>query len=206
MACVKTCNQWIQNELKEELCLMFDEGGARHVIKTTNIAEVYNCVLRGARPFPLAGIIEFFMYCTMLYFHTRSKIADEVLRNTQMRYCTRMTEYLTKAKDKALKHKVTTQPWHQSDHNKIMRSYEVECEGKMHLGPSREKTHQVAELGNQICRCTCREPQVLHIPCSHVIVVCYELQQFSYHMYVSWYYAKETVWNIWNRIIQSYLV
>jgi hypothetical protein len=165
---------------------MFDESGARHGIKTTNFAEVYNCVLCGARPLPLVGIIEFFMFRTMLYFYTRSKIADEVLRNTQMRYRARMTECLTKAQDKALKHKVTAQPWHQSDHNEIMWSYEVECEEKMHLGPSREKTHQVSELGNQICRCTCRKPQLLHIPCSHVIVVRYELQQFSYHRYVPW--------------------
>jgi hypothetical protein len=82
---------------------MFDEGKARHGIKTAKFVEVYNCVLRGSRPLPLVGIIEFFMYRTMLYFHQRSKIADEVLRNTQMRYCaTRMTEYLTKAQGKAL--------------------------------------------------------------------------------------------------------
>jgi hypothetical protein len=105
---IKTFSQWINNDPKEKWCLMFDEGGARHGIKTTNFAEVYNCVLRNARPLPLVVIIEFFMYRTMLYFHTRSKIADEVLRNTQMRYCTRMTEYLTKAHDKALKHKVTS--------------------------------------------------------------------------------------------------
>jgi hypothetical protein len=98
---VKTFSQWIQNEPKEKWCLMFDEGGARHRIKTSNFVEVYNCVLRGARPLPLVGIIEFFMYRTMLYFHKKSKIADEVLRNTQMRYCTRMTEYLTKAQDKS---------------------------------------------------------------------------------------------------------
>jgi hypothetical protein len=146
---VKTFSQWIQNEPKEKWCLMFDEGGARHGIKTTNFAEVYNCVLHGSRPLPLVGIIEFFMYRTMLYFHTRSKIADEVLRNTQMGYCTRMTEYLTKAQDKALKHKVIAQPWHQSDDNEIMWSYEVEFKWKMRIGPSREKTHQVAKLGNK---------------------------------------------------------
>jgi hypothetical protein len=33
----------------------------------------------------------------------------------------------------------------------IMWSYEVECEGKIRLGPQREKTFQVAEVGNQIC-------------------------------------------------------
>jgi hypothetical protein len=135
---VKTFNQWIQNEPKEKWCLMFDEGGARHGIKITNFAELYKCVLRGARPLRLVGIIEFFMYRTMLYFHTRSKIADKVLRNTQMRYCTKMTEYLSKAQEKALKHNVTAQPLHQSNNNKIMWSYEVECKGKMRLGPSCE--------------------------------------------------------------------
>jgi hypothetical protein len=60
------------------------------------------------------------MYCTMLYFHQRSKIADEVLRNTQMRYFTKMNEYLTKTQRKALQHKVTVQPLYQSDDNEIM--------------------------------------------------------------------------------------
>jgi hypothetical protein len=185
---------------------MFDEGGARHGIKTTNFTKVYNYVLRGARPLPLVGIIEFFMYRTMLYFHTRSQIAAEVMRNTQIRYCIKMTEYLSKAREKALKHKVTAQPLHQSGDNEIMWNYDVECEGKMHLGPSREKTFQVAEVGNQICRFTCRKPQKLHIPCSHVVVACYELQQFSFHRYVPWYYTKETVQNIWNRTIQGDLM
>jgi hypothetical protein len=44
---------------------MFDEGGARHGKKTTNFAEVYNCVLCGSRALPLVGIIEFFRYHTM---------------------------------------------------------------------------------------------------------------------------------------------
>jgi hypothetical protein len=59
---VKTFSPWIQNEPKEKWCLMFDEGGSRHGIKTTNFAEVYNCALRGSRPIPLVGIIAFFMY------------------------------------------------------------------------------------------------------------------------------------------------
>jgi hypothetical protein len=98
-----------------------------------------------------------------------------------------MTKYLTKAQDKTLKCNVTVQPWHQSDDNEIMWSYEVECEGKMRLGPQRENTFQVVQVGNQIYRCACRKPLLLHIPCSHVLVVCYELQQFSFHRYVPWY-------------------
>jgi hypothetical protein len=106
---------------------MFDEGGAKHGIKTTNFAESYNCVLCCSRPFPLVGIIKFFMHRTMLYFHTC--MYDEVMKNTQMRYCTNTTKYLNKAQDKALKHKVTMQPLYQFDENEIMWSYEVECKG-----------------------------------------------------------------------------
>jgi hypothetical protein len=93
---MKTFSQWIQNEPKEKWFLLFDEGGARHGIKTTNFVESYNCVLRGARPLPLVGIIEFFVYRTILYFHTKSQIVDAVMRNTQMRYCTNTTEYPNK--------------------------------------------------------------------------------------------------------------
>jgi hypothetical protein len=203
---VKTFNQWIKNEPKEKWCLLFDEGGARHGIKTTNFVESYNCVIRGVRPLPLVGIVEFFMYRTMLYFHTRRKIADEVMRNTQMRYCTNMTKYQNKAQNKALKHKVTVQPLYQSNENEIMWSYEVDCKGKLRLGSKREKAFQIAELGNQRCKCTCQKPLLLHIHCTHVIAARYELQQFSFHRYVPWYYNKETVRNIWNQTIQGYLV
>jgi hypothetical protein len=146
------------------------------------------------------------MYSTMLYFHTRRQKVDEVMRNTQMRHCTNMTAYLNKAQDKALKHKVLAQPLYQSDENKIMWSYEVECKGKLRLGSKREKAFQIAELGNQICRCTCQKPLLRHIPCTHVTAVCYELQQFNFQRYAPWYYNKETIRNIWNQKIQGYLV
>jgi hypothetical protein len=64
----------------------------------------------------------------------------------------------------------------------------------------------VCELGNQICRCSCQKPQLLHTPCSHVIAVCYELQNFSHRRYVPWYCEKETIWNTWNQTIEGYLV
>jgi hypothetical protein len=94
---MKTFNEWNLNEPKEKWCLMFDEGRARHGIKTTNFAKVYNYVLHGSRALPLVRIIEFFMYLTMQYFYERTKAADAVVRNTQMVCCTRMIEYLEKA-------------------------------------------------------------------------------------------------------------
>ena len=83
---------------------MYDEGGARHGIKTTNFAEVYNCVLRGARALPLVGIIEFFMFRTMRYFCESSEAAHTAMLNSNLVYCTNMTEYLETAQKKALLH------------------------------------------------------------------------------------------------------
>jgi hypothetical protein len=102
---VKTFSQWIQNEPKEKWCLLFDKGGVRHGIMTTNFAEVYNAALRGARAQPLVGIIEFFLYRTMKYFLDRATAAHAAMQDCQKVYSTWMTEYLTKKQKAALAHR-----------------------------------------------------------------------------------------------------
>jgi hypothetical protein len=78
---MKTFTSGLRISPRKKWCLMFDEGGARHGISTTNFAKVYNTVLRGARPLPLVGIIEFFLFRTMQYFYVRSKAAHAAMRN-----------------------------------------------------------------------------------------------------------------------------
>jgi hypothetical protein len=102
---VKTFSQWIQNEPKGKRCLLFDKGGVRHGIMTTNFAEVYNAALRGARAQPLVGIIEFFLYRTMKYFLDRATAAHAAMQDCQKVYSTWMTEYLTKKQKAALAHR-----------------------------------------------------------------------------------------------------
>jgi hypothetical protein len=80
----------------EKWSLLFDKGGVRHGIMTTNFAEVYNAVLRGARAQPLVGIIEFFLYCTMNYFLDCANVAHAAMHDPQKVYSTWMTEYLKK--------------------------------------------------------------------------------------------------------------
>jgi hypothetical protein len=107
---VKTFRQWIQNEPKEKWCLLLDKGGVRHGIMTTNFAEVYNAVLRGARAQPLVGIIEFFLYRTMNYFLDRANAAHAAMQDCQKVYSTRMTEYLKKKQKAALAHRAYPKP------------------------------------------------------------------------------------------------
>ena len=61
---IKIFSEWIEHERKEKWALLFDEGGARYGIITTNLAEVYNWVLCGVRSLPLVGIVEFVLYRT----------------------------------------------------------------------------------------------------------------------------------------------
>jgi hypothetical protein len=107
---VKTFSQWIQNDFKEKWSLLFDKGGVRHEIITTNFDEVYNAVLRGARAQPFVGIIEFFLYRTMKYFLDRANAAHAAMQDPQKVYSTWMTEYLNKKHKAALSHRAYPQP------------------------------------------------------------------------------------------------
>jgi hypothetical protein len=116
---VKTFSQWIQNEPKGKWSLLFDKGGVRHGIMTTNFAEVYNAVLRGARAQPLVGIIEFFLYPTMKYFLERANAANAAMQDPQKVYSTWMTEYLNKKQKAALCHKAYPEPLHREPGDEV---------------------------------------------------------------------------------------
>jgi hypothetical protein len=92
----------------EKWSLLFDKGGVRHGIMTTNFAEVYNAVLRGARAQPLVGIIEFFLYRTMNYFLDRANVAHAAMQDPQKVYSIWMTEYLKKTEGCSLSQSLPT--------------------------------------------------------------------------------------------------
>jgi hypothetical protein len=120
---VKTFNQWIQNEPKEKWPLLFDKGGVRHGIMTTNFVEVYNAILRGARAQPLVGIIEFFLYHTMKYFLDRANAAHAAMHDPQKVYSTWMTEYLNKKQKAALYHRAYPEPLRRDPGDEVQWKY-----------------------------------------------------------------------------------
>ena len=94
---MKTFSQGIENEPKEKQALMFDTGGTKHGIMTTNFTEVYNWVLRGSRALPIVGIFEFFLYRTMKYFQEWNVAAHEVMGDIHKVYSMKFTEYMENA-------------------------------------------------------------------------------------------------------------
>jgi hypothetical protein len=60
------------------------------------------------------------------------------------------------------------------------------------------RTHDV-KIGNEewpTCECTCNKPKLIHLPCSHVLVVCGELGMLKIS-FVSPYYLKEAILSTW---------
>jgi hypothetical protein len=126
---VKTFSQWIENEPKEKWCLLHDTRGVRFGIKTTNFAEVYNAVLRGARCYPLVGITEFFLYHTMKYFYECANKPHTARADTQKLYST-TTEYLDTKQKKALSHRAEPEPIHRASASDTRWKYLVKCKDK----------------------------------------------------------------------------
>ena len=75
------CSDWIEHEPKEKWSLLHDRGGARYGVMTTNLAEVYNWVMRGARCLPLVDIVEAILCGTINYFVDRSNNASLAMKN-----------------------------------------------------------------------------------------------------------------------------
>jgi hypothetical protein len=127
---VKTFSQWIQNEPKEKWSLLFDKGGVRHGIMTTNFAEVYNAVLCGARAQHLVGIIELFLYHTMKYFLERANAAHAAMQDPQKVYSTWMTEYLNKKQKAALCRRAYPEPLRREPGDEVQWKHQISCQSK----------------------------------------------------------------------------
>jgi hypothetical protein len=97
---------------------------------TTNFAEVYNAVLRGARAQPLVGIIEFFLYRTTKYFLDRATAAHAAMHDCQKVYSTWMTEYLNKKRKAALAHRAYPQPLRRDPGEEVQWKCQISCQSK----------------------------------------------------------------------------
>uniref|UniRef100_A0A0A9HEJ7 Uncharacterized protein n=1 Tax=Arundo donax TaxID=35708 RepID=A0A0A9HEJ7_ARUDO len=65
---IKCFSHWIEAEPREKWVLLYDIGGARFGVMTTNIAEVYNWVIRGLKGMPLVAIVEGVLYGIVGYY------------------------------------------------------------------------------------------------------------------------------------------
>ena len=194
----KTFSQWIEHEPKERWSLLYDTHGARYGVMTTNLAEVYNWVLKGCRALPLVAIVEAILNNTCKYFMERYEKASKVMADERLLYAPNMTEeYMTPKIKKAQYHSVRKV-------GTMEHRYEVYCKARYRRTVSREPVVQECVLQNNgLCTCSCMKPKLLHKPCSHVIAACSKID-FPLSTYMSQYFFKETLLSTWSGEIYGY--
>nr|CAH68172.1 H0323C08.14 [Oryza sativa] len=106
---IRNFTQWIENEPKEKWSLLFDTDGSRYGIMTTNLAEVYNWVMRGVRVLPLVAIVEFILHGTQAYFRDRYKKIGPSMADNNIVFGNVMTKYMEDKIKKARRHRVVAQ-------------------------------------------------------------------------------------------------
>jgi hypothetical protein len=119
-------------------------------------------------------------------------------------YSTWMTEYLTKKQKAALYHRAHQEPLRREPGDEVRWKYQISCQSESQKSNG-EITIQKTVIGNHTCSCSCQKPQLLHYPCSHVIVACLASKNQHWGRYMPKYFLKQTVLDTCNHTIEGYL-
>jgi hypothetical protein len=190
----KPFSRWIAGQPKEKWSFLYDTDGMRYGIQTTNHAECYNGVMRPCRGFPLVGVVEFILYGCIKYFRERYMAANLIMQDSRLVFCARVSEYMKKKIEKAPTHRVLPVGTKE-------QRFRVACKDRTGCGIRRDRVVQetlITEDGKVFC--TCRKPQLIHLPCSHVIASCQE-SGLAASSFVSPYFRKEVAVETWGHEI-----
>ena len=191
LAARKPFSHWIQGAPKENWSFLYDTDGSRYGIRTTNLAECYNMVMRNVRALPLVGIVEFILYGCAKYFRERYMAATIHMNVPGVEFCSRITTYMQAKIEKARLHSVQTMG------TRELR-FVITCKDRASAGVHSQRVQQetVIKSNGQVF-CSCKKPALLHIPCSHLLAAC-SVSGTNPRAFVSPYYTKEAALQTWS--------
>nr|AAS07246.1 putative MuDR transposase [Oryza sativa Japonica Group]AAX95512.1 Putative Mutator-like transposase [Oryza sativa Japonica Group]ABF98417.1 transposon protein, putative, Mutator sub-class [Oryza sativa Japonica Group] len=187
----------VWEDVQKKWAKAYDTGGARYGIMTTNLAEVYNWVMRGVRGLPLVGIVEFILHGTCSYFRDRFQAVLPSIPNNSILFGTFMQKKLEELRKKAMKHRALVQGTQQ-------HRFEILCQDKAGRGIYRKRVKQECVLkADDTCHCSYAKPKLLHRPCTHVIAAATECG-IPDAVYVSQYFNKQAIYHTWSGEIYGF--
>ncbi|KAH9611726.1 hypothetical protein KSS87_001175 [Heliosperma pusillum] len=141
------------------------DGGHRYGILTTNLAEAFNNVLKGARFLPITALVQCIFFRVNAYFVERREEARKRLLQGQ-HYSSKITHLLEENCKKGAYHKVVS-----FEH--VGGLYQVTTRrGSRNV--SRGSHLHTVDLSKRTC--TCNKFQTYKYPCSHVYAVCKKMK------------------------------
>ncbi|XP_076929124.1 uncharacterized protein LOC143593352 [Bidens hawaiensis] len=144
--------QWLEDHALDKWTLAHD-GGKRYGLLTTNLSEIFNSVLKGARFLPITSCVQLTFYRLVNYFEVRRPMGSSAQANGDV-----YTPHVA-AKQAALMSKA-------GEHSlKIFNRQK----GIVEVITQKEKNVQVVNLEQRTC--SCGKWEIFKYPCSHVLSV-----------------------------------
>ena len=156
------------------------DGGHRYGVTNTNLAEVFNNVMKGVRFLPITTLVEFTFYRVNDYFVKRRESANAWLIGGNM-YTSHATKIIARNTEKANYHEIVA-----FDYRRGL--FQVKT-GRGNRGSSKGGNIQKVDLREM--KCTCNKPSIYHLPCSHVLAVCIK-RHLSYERFVDSCYTTKS--------------
>ena len=167
MATIRRINSEAQQWLKAiplEIWALSHDGGRRYEIMTTNMSEVFNNVLKGARSLPIIALVQLTFFRLNNYFVTRREQGDNILT---------LDEQYTSYVDAQIKARVV-----KAGSMEIVLYNHIQ--GRFHV-KSRSGRTQRLNLHDQ--KCSCGKTLIYGFPCSHIIAA-YQHRCVDFRLFV----------------------
>lgn len=157
--------EWLHAQMadKEKWALAFDVGGWRYGIMTTNMSEGINNVLKGVCALPVSAIIEFTFYRCNKYFVDRWQHAQQAIVDKKLWGDASWAQFEEGDLKSIGQEAILFDP--------TSHIYEVKCATSTNAG-GETSGGRVFRVDLTAVTCTCRKPQLWHMPCSHMMAAC----------------------------------
>ncbi|KAL6321966.1 hypothetical protein AAG906_035881 [Vitis piasezkii] len=179
-----TAQQWLEAIPFEKWVLSHD-GGRRYGIMTTNMSEVFNSVLKGARSLPITALVQLTFFRLNSYFVVRREQGANRLASNE-----EYTPYVD-AKIKANVVKAGSHEIVLYDH--IRGQFHVKTNKGTKSGSTRGRTYRI---NLQEYACTCGKTLIYGFPCSHILAACH-FRSVDFRPLVQHYYSTQSYYNSW---------
>ena len=168
--------QWLE-AVPFQLWALSHNGGRRYGLITTNILEVFNSVLKGARSLPVTALVQLTFFRLNSYFVARREVGANILASIEQ-----FTPYVD-AQIQGRVVKAGSMEIVLYDHMK----------GLFHVMSRSGRTHRL-NLHEKIY--TCGKTFISGFPCSHIIAAC-QHRCVDYRLFVEGYYTTKLYFDTW---------
>ena len=177
--------QWLE-AIPFQLWAISHDEGRRYGIMTTNMSEVFNSVLKGARSLPLTALVR------LTFFHLNSYlIARRELGANRLASDEQFTPYV----DAQIQGRVV-----KAGSMEIVLYDHVQ--GRFHVKSRKGQTHRL-NLHDKIC--TSGKTLIYGFPCSHIITAC-QHRCVDFWFFVQGYYTTQSYYDTWASLFHPIFI